>query len=67
MTSESISRLPDTSGMPCTSGRGFESHYSIRFTGVQRDRFPGQRQNIHHNLISSQDTEDYPEDFTGEW
>ncbi|PSS03638.1 hypothetical protein BD289DRAFT_478469 [Coniella lustricola] len=70
-------RAPATaaSSMPQTSHRGYESLYTIRYKGAQRDRFPGQSSAIMNELLGIQDDlggnhhswAPYPENFTGLW
>lgn len=53
--------------LPKTSHRGYDSHYSLRYTGSQRDRFGIDKKLAIRSMLDGNEGEDYPENFTGEW
>lgn len=52
---------------PNTVQRGYSSPYTVRFTGCQQDRFPGDLKAEIRGMLSDTDREPYPLGFTGEW
>lgn len=60
--------FPDTMAeKPNTALRGYSSLYTVRFTGCQQDRFPGDLKAEIRGMLSETDREPYPLGFTGEW
>lgn len=49
------------------SHRGYTSHYTIQYTGSQRDRFGVEQRQKIWAMLSGRNIEIYPEGFTGQW
>lgn len=49
------------------SSRGYRPHFDVRYCGSQRERFGAENNDGILAMLETNDSEDYPDDFDGEW